>query len=128
MRVLQNLLGYGLSVARKLQIVIVQANVFVVGDPDQAIYGWRGANVVNMQQSFAHDYPGDHQLSIDATPLASQHNGQLHCTLHSGRMIFFDLLSNFTWLCVDVSQWPQALSNARMSVITVSNGPLVYLT
>ena len=38
--------------------VVLQANVFVVGDPDQAIYGWRGANVVNMQQSFNNDYPG----------------------------------------------------------------------
>lgn len=38
--------------------VLLQANVFVVGDPDQAIYGWRGANVVNMQQSFSSDYPG----------------------------------------------------------------------
>lgn len=38
--------------------MLLQANVFVVGDPDQAIYGWRGANVVNMQQSFNIDYPG----------------------------------------------------------------------
>ena len=38
--------------------VMMQANVFVVGDPDQAIYGWRGANVINMQQSFDNDYPG----------------------------------------------------------------------
>lgn len=36
----------------------LQANVFVVGDPDQAIYGWRGANVVNMSKSFGDDYPG----------------------------------------------------------------------
>ena len=38
--------------------VMLQANVFVVGDPDQAIYGWRGANVINMQESFNNDYPG----------------------------------------------------------------------
>ena len=38
--------------------MVLQANVFVVGDPDQAIYGWRGANVINMQHSFNSDYPG----------------------------------------------------------------------
>ncbi|KAL3133778.1 hypothetical protein ABBQ32_008258 [Trebouxia sp. C0010 RCD-2024] len=41
-----------------------KANVFVVGDPDQAIYGWRGANVVNMQQSFNIDYPGAQTLQL----------------------------------------------------------------
>ena len=52
--------------------VWLQANVFVVGDPDQAIYGWRGANVVNMQQSFHTDYPGDLAfcLKIDAVAQA----------------------------------------------------------
>lgn len=39
-------------------VAVLQANVFVVGDPDQAIYGWRGANVVNMSRSFSVDYPG----------------------------------------------------------------------
>ncbi|KAL3143319.1 hypothetical protein ABBQ38_002158 [Trebouxia sp. C0009 RCD-2024] len=41
-----------------------KANVFVVGDPDQAIYGWRGANVINMQQSFNTDYPGAQTLQL----------------------------------------------------------------
>lgn len=41
-----------------------QANVFVVGDPDQAIYGWRGANVVNMSKSFGTDYPGATTLHL----------------------------------------------------------------
>jgi DNA helicase-2/ATP-dependent DNA helicase PcrA len=33
-------------------------SVFVVGDPDQAIYAWRGANPVNMEHNFAQDFPG----------------------------------------------------------------------
>ena len=48
----------------KAALALLQSNVFVVGDPDQAIYGWRGANVVNMSQSFNDDYPGEHCKSV----------------------------------------------------------------
>jgi superfamily I DNA/RNA helicase len=29
----------------------------VVGDPDQAIYGWRGADMANMTRALRKDFP-----------------------------------------------------------------------
>lgn len=34
----------------------LQADLFVVGDPDQAIYGWRGAQAGNMTQALTKDF------------------------------------------------------------------------
>ena len=39
-------------------------HVFVVGDDDQAIYGWRGAKVENVQR-FLDDYPGAATLKLE---------------------------------------------------------------
>lgn len=39
-------------------------HVFVVGDDDQAIYGWRGAKVENVQK-FLHDYPGAQTFRLE---------------------------------------------------------------
>ncbi|NHZ69956.1 MAG: DNA helicase II, partial [Thermotogales bacterium] len=41
-----------------------QANITIVGDDDQSIYGWRGAKIENLQR-FGRDFPGARTLRLE---------------------------------------------------------------
>lgn len=45
-------------------IVGERRNIFVVGDPDQSIYSWRGANIQNIL-NFEKDYPGAKVIRLE---------------------------------------------------------------
>ncbi len=45
-------------------IVGTSRNIFVVGDPDQSIYSWRGANIGNIL-NFENDYPGAQVVRLE---------------------------------------------------------------
>ena len=48
------------------QLTEERENLFAVGDPDQAIYEWRGASVENIMR-FEEDFPGSRRIELETT-------------------------------------------------------------
>lgn len=53
-------------------LAAAQRNIFAVGDPDQSIYSWRGAEPHNINR-FLKDYPDAQVIKLEANYRSSQH-------------------------------------------------------
>jgi DNA helicase-2/ATP-dependent DNA helicase PcrA len=57
---------------RLLQILALEhGNVFAVGDPDQSVYGFRGADIRNVLE-FEHDFPGATTIALEQNYRSTQ--------------------------------------------------------
>ncbi|HAQ50575.1 MAG TPA: DNA helicase II [Gammaproteobacteria bacterium] len=54
------------------QLTGKEGHLFIVGDDDQAIYGWRGAKIENIQQ-FHHDYPSAYAVNLEQNYRSTGH-------------------------------------------------------
>jgi DNA helicase-2/ATP-dependent DNA helicase PcrA len=58
---------------RLLQLLAQQHhNLFAVGDPDQSIYGFRGADIRNVME-FEQDFPGSYTIALEQNYRSTQH-------------------------------------------------------
>src|SRR3989440_667579 len=59
--------------SRLLQLLAEKhRNVFAVGDPDQSIYGFRGADIRNVME-FEQDFPGSYSIALEQNYRSTQH-------------------------------------------------------